>query len=399
MSNAARKRVLFVGLLASLGACTQRDAASPASNAEPTAPLTDAAASVDASDVPASPPGTAVAPVYRTFRDVVVACDNIGHCAAIAVNDSAPGLVLSLARDAGADGAQALLLSAPGGDLNASTLRLDAVAEPTIAGLPWQRDAGESAALRIEDPAAIARFIDLVRDGTRLGDDQDRSVSLSGLNAALLYIDEHQQRLDTPGAWARRGERDAAAVPPAPALPVLARPASTPPALADADATRLTRSVRGSQADALRAQECNAAGGEFDVSRQDAAYPLDADHALVFVACYSGAYQGSSLVFRAARDGSDVTRLTLPAPALSDDSEDAREDFDLLVSPDFDPATGTLAQYAKGRGIGDCGYQATWQFDGQAFQLSHYAEMQQCGGLTADDWPVLWRVAESADAP
>ena len=240
---------------------------------------------------------------------------------------------------------------------------------------------------------------EIVGGGARLGDDHDRSVSLSGLNAALLYIDDHQQRLDTPDAWARRGERDAAAVPAAPALPVLASPAAAPPPLPDVDAMRLMRSVRESQATALRAQECNETGGEFDVSRQDTAYPLDADHALVFVTCYSGAYQGSSLVFRAARDGSDVTRLTLPAPKFSDDSVDPREDFDLLVSPDFDPASGTLAQYAKGRGIGDCGYQATWQFDGQAFQLSHYAQMQQCGGLTVDDWPVLWRVAEPADAP
>src|SRR5690606_35544239 len=116
--------------------------------------------------------------------------------------------------------------------------------------------------------------------------------------AALLYIDEHQQRLDTPGAWSRRGERDGAAVPAAPALPVLPRAASTPPALSDADATRLMRSVRASQAAALRAHACSDAGGDFDVSHQDAACPLDADHALVFVTGYTGAYQGSGLVFR-----------------------------------------------------------------------------------------------------
>lgn len=400
MSNAARTSVLLVGLMASLGACTQRDAATPAAAADPVSSSNaDAAASVDAPVTPASPAGTPAAPVYRTFRDVVVACDNIRRCAAIGVSDSASGLALSLTRDAGADGAQALLLRAPWSDVEAATLRLDDVAAPAIAALPWQRDAGEAAALRIEDPAAIARFIDLVRNGARLGDDQDRSVSLSGLNAALLYIDAHQQRLDTPGAWARRGERDAAAVPAAPELPVLAKAPPAPPALSDADAARLMRSVRDTQTAALRTHECNEAGGDFDISRQDAAYPLDADHALVFIACYSGAYQGSSLVFRAARDGSDVTRLTLPAPKFSDDSVNPSEDFDLLVSPGLDVANGTLAQFAKGRGIGDCGYEATWQFDGQAFRLSHYAEMQTCGGLSADEWPVLWRVAEPAGAP
>lgn len=399
MSNAARKSVLLMALLASLGACTQRDADTPAAaTGSASIPDTDAAVSVDAS-ARAAPVGTPAAPVYRTFRDVTVACDNVRRCAAIGVTDAAPGLVLSLTRDAGADGAQSLLLSAPWADVDASSLRLDGVAAPAIAALPWQPDEGENAALRIEDPAAIARFIDLVRDGTHLGDDQDRSVSLSGLNAALLYIDEHQQRLDTAGAWARRGERDPAAIPAAPALPVLTRPASAPPPLSDADAARLTRSVRDAQAAALRTHECNAAGGEFDVSRDDAAHPLDADHALVFIRCYSGAYQGSSLVFRVARDGSDVTRLTLPAPKRSGDSVNPSEDFDLLVSPGLDAATGTLAQFAKGRGIGDCGFEATWQFDGRAFQLSHYAEMQTCGGLSADAWPVLWRVAEPAGAP
>jgi len=393
MANTARKSLVVMGVLAAMSACTQRDAAPPVATTR-----TDAASSADASDVRAASAGTQPAPVYRTFRDVVVACDNVRRCAAIGVGDSVPGLVLSLTRDAGVDGAQALLLQAPQAELDRAGLRLDDVAAPAIAQLPWQRDAGESPAWRIEDPAAIARFIDLVRDAARLGDGEDRSVSLSGLNAALLYIDAHQQRLDTSSAWTRRGERDAAAVPAAPELPVLVRFPAAPPALPDADAGRLTRSVRASQAAALQAQDCNASGGEFDVARQDAAYPLDARHALVFVTCYSGAYQASSLVFRAARDGSDVTRLTLPAPALSDDSE-PREDFDLLVSPEFDPATGTLAQYARGRGIGDCGHRANWQFDGRAFQLSHYAEMTRCGGLGADAWPVLWRVAGPAAAP
>ena len=97
-------------------------------------------------------------------------------------------------------------------------------------------------------------------------------------------------------------------------------------------------------------------------------------------------------MFRAARDGSDLTRLSLPAPALSGDAS-PRADFDLLVDAGYDPRSGTLSQYARGRGIGDCGHHARWRFDGHAFRLSHYAEMTRCGGLRADDWPVLWRVA------
>lgn len=399
MPRSARKTLVLMSLLASATACTQRDAASsPVESTSAVSPTVAATPPGDAHAAQAAPAGAPAAPVYRTFRDVVVACDNVRRCTAIAVGDSAPGLALSLIRDAGASGAQTLRLYAPSAEVDAESLRLDGVAAPAIAGLPWQRDAGDSDALRIEDPAAIAQFIDLVRDGTRLDDGGDRTVSLAGLNAALLYVDEHQQRLDTPDAWARRGDRDTAAVPAAPPLPAPPPESPPPPALAEADAARLTRSVRESQAAALRAQECNASGGEFDVSRQDAAHALDATHALVFVTCYSGAYQASSLVFRAARDGSDVTRLTLPAPELSDDSE-KREAFDLLIGPEFDAATGMLTQYARGRGIGDCGFQSSWRFDGQAFELSRHAEMTRCGGMTPDAWPVLWRVAGPSGAP
>lgn len=395
MSSPAPKILAASALLASMVACAPRDATAPDASATAARPGIGTAFAAQSSDARSAPAGTAAEPVYRTFRDVVVACDNVRRCAAIGVGDGASGLVLSLRRDAGADGAQALVLQAPGGTVGTSDMTLDGAAAPAIVALPWQRDASESATVRIEDPTAIARFIDLVRDGTHLGDGAERSVSLSGLNAALLYIDEHQQRLDTPGAWGRRGERDDAAVPPAPALPVLAKSAASPPPLPEDEAGRLIRSVREAQAAALHAEECDAAGGAFDVSRQDAAFPLDATQALVFVTCYSGAYQSAALVFRAARDGTGATRLTLPAPRLSADSE-PREDFRLLVGAGYDPRTGTLSQHARGRGIGDCGYRASWQFDGQAFALSHYAEMTRCGGLGPDDWPVLWRVADPA---
>ena len=393
MTRAPSGMLLLIAMLASTVACAPRDDTSPdPATAPAAAPQIAPVSSTPAPDERAAPVGASAAPVYRTFRDVVVACDNIRRCTAIAVGDGVPGLVLLLTRDAGAQGAQSLALQAPGSAIDATSLILDGAMAPALAALPWQRNAGGTAALRIGDPVAIAGFIDLVRNGAQLADAGERGVSLSGLNAALLYIDAHQQRLDTPDAWSRRGERDAAAVPAAPALPVLPEPAAAPPALAQGEAARLTRNVREAQAAALREEQCDATGGQFDVSRHDAAWPLDATHALVFVTCYTGAYQGAALVFRVARDGSDLTRLSLPAPALSGDAS-PRADFDLLVDAGYDPRTGTLSQYARGRGIGDCGHHARWLFDGHAFRLSHYAEMTRCGGLRADDWPVLWRVA------
>ena len=95
-----------------------------------------------------------------------------------------------------------------------------------------------------------------------------------------------------------------------------------------------------------------------------------------------------------------LTRLVERLRPIDDWTPDAGpvfSDFDL--NPGASRGERTLYARYKGRGIGDCGFEATWQFDGRAFQLSHYAEMQTCGGLSADAWPVLWRVAEPAGAP
>lgn len=362
------------------------------------AALDDEAAGAAAPNVGAGP---SAQPVYRQFRDVVVACDNVRHCAAIGVTHAASGLVLSLARDAGATGAQHLVLRAPWGKFDATALRLDDAPAPEIVALPWRHEGGEAGeweALHLEDPAAIAHFIDLVRDGALLDAGADRRVSLAGLSAALLYIDDHQQRLDTAGAWLRRGERADTGVPAAPSLPVLPPAPPAPPALDPARGERLARQARATQTAVLDAQECEPAGGAYDVARLDTVTALDDTHALVLLACFAGAYQHSSLAFRAALDGRRIEPLVLPGPPMREDSMQ-HGDFDLLTSPGYDPDTGTLGIYARGRGIGDCGFSAEWRFDGQAFALARFVEMDQCGGLMPDHWPVLWRVADASATP
>ncbi len=363
-------------------------------SAPPTTPDTTAAAPSTApstvahdADATAGAARSEVAPLYRQLRDFTVACDNGLACEAIGVNDGAFGLVLRLARAPGGDGAQRLRLGTSDGAPEPATLRLDGVAVPELAALPWQRD-DDRDALTLDAPADISAFVALVGDGARLsaGSGEDApALSLSGLRAALLLIDEHQQRLDTPGAWARPGERDSAAVPGAPALPRL-HAAAPPPALSPQDATRLAAAVRAQAADALREADCNPPRDGFDIRDQDAAYPLDAEHALVFVACLSGAYQTSSLAFRVARDGSSAARIVPPGPPGLDDVN-----FALLTNADYAPDTATLSHFAKGRGLADCGEAAQWRYDGQAFVLAQYAELRRCGGAAPGDFPTLWR--------
>ena len=60
---------------------------------------------------------------------------------------------------------------------------------------------------------------------------------------------------------------------------------------------------------------------------------------------------------------------------------------DELMNVSFDPKARTLSSDAKGRGLGDCGSEATWVWDGQAFQLLSETEIDACRGVLPDDWP------------
>lgn len=388
------RALLSLVVTALLVAGCSNDSASNAPVAAPVDP--DAAPDATATPDPATAAGPAAEPLYRELRDVLVACDNGRHCEVIGVADDARfGLTLRLSRDPGTDGAQQVRLGTYDGRMNAATLQLDGQASAPLRALPWRSDA-DTGALVLDDPAAIAAFIALVRNGARLssGAGQARTdVSLSGLAAALLLVDEHQQRLDTPGAWARTGERDAAAVPSAPSLPRLPPAPAPQPSLTGEEVRTFADGVRERQADALRARDCDAPRDAYDIRRHDDAHPLDADHVLVFVACYSGAYQTASLPFRVARAGDAAEPLALPSPPGLEGVIAAR-DFTMLTNAGYVPATGTLSHLAKGRGLGDCGEAATWRYDGTAFHLASYAALRRCGGAAPGEWPSLWRTAD-----
>jgi hypothetical protein len=57
------------------------------------------------------------------------------------------------------------------------------------------------------------------------------------------------------------------------------------------------------------------------------------------------------------------------------------------MNVEYDPKTRTLTSFAKARGLGDCGSNQTWVWDGQAFQLLSETDMPQCRGAPPDDWP------------
>ena len=56
-----------------------------------------------------------------------------------------------------------------------------------------------------------------------------------------------------------------------------------------------------------------------------------------------------------------------------------------------DDSPTTLSSFFKGRGIGDCGEEASWTWTGGAFRLNSYITLPECRGVASDDWITLFR--------
>jgi hypothetical protein len=205
------------------------------------------------------------------------------------------------------------------------------------------------------------------------------SSSLTGLAAAFLHMDERQRRLGTTGALIRRGPRADRAVPAAPPLPRVIQPrpvGGAPRALSVAAATRLIGPDRA---------RCDYA----QRSVRPRAIRLDARHSLALVEhpCGNGAYN----VFTSAFIVDEAGRA-LPATLDSDSGMGPdRANPHVLVNADWDPGTRRLSGFARGRGLGDCGVEQEYAWDGARFRLVRRSEMGECRGSV--DYITTWRAA------
>ncbi len=63
----------------------------------------------------------------------------------------------------------------------------------------------------------------------------------------------------------------------------------------------------------------------------------------------------------------------------------------MAVNPGFDEKTMTISTFNKGRGLGDCGTDEEWVWDGNVFRLARLRMMPHCRLILLPDWPVLHR--------
>ena len=326
----------------------------------------------------------AATPEPKTFRDWTAGCDNGKTCAALSLPPDAAETVayLRIERAAGPEGTSRLVLRVRGEWKKPPTtvqLKLDGSPFPPAGKpLPVSSD-GDVVTLTfsVEDTAAL---IEAARKATKLvvtAPGVTGSVSLAGSVAAMLWIDEQQGRIGATTALVRKGANTT--VPPAPDLPVVtAKPAPPPP---DMKAT-------APQAAQLRAElkKRNPDACEDDPAlvESDSAWALGNKRMLVALACSRGAYNLSSSFFiMPENEPAKAAPLRFPNGEGNDGNE--------LTNASFDPRTGHLTFFSKGRGIGDCGVSGGYAWTGARFEQTELAMMGECRGIAPEDWITLYR--------
>lgn len=326
---------------------------------------------------------TWAAPAQQRFTDWQVTCNNQNFCVARNVG-AHDGLVMTLSRSAGARTDAVLRIDYGGLDRPvanapplAPALLLDEqplVPEPQnwrITPLHLYTDNG----------ATIDAFLNIIKDGQSITlRDARPAISLQGLKAALLFIDTQQKRLGSETAWIRKGNQPPLSVPPAPALKEVEQ--------ADAIPAPLTREERSDLLD-YGTWRINTSQCSLDPQRREVSVgALSDDKALLMVSCEAGAYNTINLAWLVSRQKPFAARaiqLRLPFQP-----QDTSRDVE-LINATFDEQTRELVTLAKGRGLGDCGVQTRWRFDGQRFRLVRYAAQSVCDGWQgADAWPTQW---------
>lgn len=307
----------------------------------------------------------------KSFQDWTVVCDNTRDCSAFGFSEDSfedrPFLHVQRSAEASAAPVIRLVLA---GETDAPTpwaVRVDGKPVPGVA----PQAVGDADV--VLTPAQTTALLAAIRNGQKLSLAPRRSdILLTGAAAALRWMDDQQQRAGTVTALVAKGPRPASAVPAPPPVP-LVRPG--PAVSQDRLPDKLPPGMR-----AQLGEDCDA---QVPKDYRAIIARLSPGVILFGELCYLGAYNEIYAFMLADEQGGNVRQAQIPN--LDGSSTN------LLMNVDFDAETQTLSNFDKGRGIADCGGVNSWIWDGKAFRVSDQSEMPACRGLSAEEWPVLFR--------
>lgn len=324
-------------------------------------------------------------PLQKIFSDWQITCNNQNTCVARNIpGDNA--LVMTITRHAGANDRPLLSIDygnrytgeQKGGALKDNLLLNGQRLRPDLKH--WEvSDHHLATAHTISIDEFLAQVMDA--DTLQLLYRSGANISLHGLKAALLLMDDVQGRVNGMSAWVKRGERGMYDVPPSPSVPEITPPRRAP--------LPLTREETAGLLD-FGTWRINTETCSLDSQRREVRVsPLTDQKALLLISCEMGAYNVIDLAFEVSRTVPYVAKgLSLTLPFTPPNRSEKQLE---LINAEYDVDNSTLLTFSKGRGLGDCGVATRWQYNGREFVLAEYAEEQTCDAWHgSDDWPTLW---------
>ena len=203
--------------------------------------------------------------------------------------------------------------------------------------------------------------------------------SLRGLSAALLWIDDTQNRLGSPRTIGAVKSAIAKENKPADNIftsgdtRILA-PGKIPPAIAKLH-------FADGECDAIDRPPLSAFGFE--------TVTIDKNKKLYLIPCFAAAY---NVVYRIYLNSSnqDRPRQLLFADYSSDLGWSGTRD---IMNITYDAETKTLSSFYKGRGLGDCGSTSIYRWKKYAFKMVEYRYWGKCDGTRqSQDWPIIYPI-------
>ncbi len=297
-------------------------------------------------------------PVGFTHKDWALQCDNTLACRAVGYQadsgDSEP-VSIRLTREAGPDAPVLVDLQVSTEKATPAALNLK-VGKLSLPGLT-----GEIPRVPASQVPRLLQELLKSEEATITAGKDQWLLSLAGVSAVLLKMDEAQGRVGTPGALVRRGTRPEASV----LVPV------------PAPVINAVRPLPERKGDAALAKPLLAAIDRKDVSERcngEAPQPADVQvhrlterKLLLAIPCAMGAYNFGGLHW------------------LANDRPPYQPQL-LEAEGEFDAADGSIRSSMKGRGIGDCWSIEEWHFDGRSFVRTGESGDSMCRGFAGGAW-------------
>ncbi len=335
--------------------------------------------------------GGANGQTIRQFKDWRAMCDTSGNCKGVAVdtrrNNTEATYRLEIARKSGRDAYWTISFVILGDEPRTyEPFHVSVDFEPPLQIEP-DEDYEISTRANTYDIISAPKgngLMALFARGNRAffnflntkGQETAARFSLKGFQASLLWIDEQQNRLQSPRLTGKvepaSNQAGTGQVNPfTSGNSIILSPDRIPPAI---------EKLHFADGECEPSDRPPLEGFGFESAR------VDKDNTLYLIPCFAGAY---NVVYRAyLKSFNDTARQLLFARYSDETGWTGTKD---LMNISYDTKTGTLAAFSKARGLGDCGSTSRYKWTGYAFKMTEYRYWDKCDGTRLpDDWPVIY---------